>query len=277
MPPDRQTALATIRGLFTEFLSMPNDSTAKIVSVAVALCLVCALIVSTVAVVLKPQQILNKAMERKRNILAVAGISDPDKGVDELFGQIQAKVVDIKTGEYVETIDVDSYDQRRAARDPARSIKIPAEQDIARVRAQAKYATLYLVRDGDEIKKIILPVRGYGLWSTLYGFIALEDDANTISALSFYEHFETPGLGGEVDNPRWKALWRGKQVFDDTGNVRIEVAKGLVDKARPEAIYQVDGLAGATLTARGVTNLLRFWLGQNGFGPYLEKMKSERG
>ena len=124
-----------------------------------------------------------------------------------------------------------------------------------------------------DIDKIILPIRGYGLWSTLYGFIALEADGNTVAGLGFYEHGETPGLGGEVDNPRWKAVWPGKQVYRD-GEVAIALIKGAVDTSSANAPWQVDGLAGATLTARGVTNLVQFWLGENGFEPFLNNLKS---
>ena len=137
--------------------------------------------------------------------------------------------------------------------------------------------TVYLIEKESEIQKIILPVHGKGLWSTMYGFLALQPDLRTVTGFSFYEHGETPGLGGEVDNPTWKAMWPGKQVFDENGDIAVEVAKGRVNPNDADAIYQVDGLAGASITARGVTNLLHFWLGNAGFGPYLEKLKSEGG
>lgn len=132
---------------------------------------------------------------------------------------------------------------------------------------------MYLVENSGAIEKIILPVRGYGLWSTLYGFVALESDANTVVGLGFYEHGETPGLGGEVDNPRWKAFWPGKQVYRD-GEVEIALAKGAVDPASTDAPWRVDGLSGATLTSRGVTNLVQFWLGEDGFQPFLANLKA---
>jgi Na+-transporting NADH:ubiquinone oxidoreductase subunit C len=106
----------------------------------------------------------------------------------------------------------------------------------------------------------------------LYGFVALESDANTIAGLGFYEHGETPGLGGEVDNPRWKALWEGKRAYRD-GQVAINVAKGAVNPQSSGANWQVDGLSGATLTSRGVSNLVQFWLGAEGFQPYLTNLR----
>ena len=130
-----------------------------------------------------------------------------------------------------------------------------------------------MVRDADNnLEKVILPVHGYGLWSTLYGFVALESDLNTIAGLGFYEHGETPGLGGEVDNPRWKALWEGKQAYRE-GNVAISVIKGAVNPQASTAAWQVDGLSGATLTSKGVNNLVRFWLGQDGFAPFLSNLR----
>jgi len=153
---------------------------------------------------------------------------------------------------------------------------LDAAIDTASIKRQPKYATVYLARnEAGEVETIVLPINGYGLWSTLYGFLALKTDLNTVVGLGFYEHAETPGLGGEVDNPKWKSLWPGKKVFGENGNVKIELVKGSVDPASPNADYQVDGLAGATLTSRGVSHLVQFWLGENGFGPFLAKLKEQ--
>ena len=99
------------------------------------------------------------------------------------------------------------------------------------------------------------------------GFLVLEADANTVFGLQFYEHAETPGLGGEVDNPSWRAKWAGKLVYSTQGIPNIEVVRGHVTSKGHSARHQVDGLAGATLTSRGVTNLLQYWLSEQGFGP----------
>ena len=172
----------------------------------------------------------------------------------------------------------DSYDQLKAAKDPERSERLSGEEDIAGIKSQADVAEVFLARNDDgELSRIILPVRGYGLWSTLYGFMALEADGKTIAGLGFYQHGETPGLGGEVDNPKWKALWEGKKLYDEDGDIAIEVVKGSVDRGTPNAENKVDGLAGATLTSKGVSNLVRFWVGEKGFGPYLERMRNQSG
>lgn len=263
--------------MIKNILALPNDSTKKTVVVAAALCLVCSVLVSGAAVFLKPQQEYNKALDKRRNILQIAGLMEEGKSVDELFKQIETRVVDLESGEYVELADASAYDQRKAAKDPALSVALSAEQDIASIRRRAKQASVYLVKDGEALKTIILPVHGYGLWSTLYGFLALEADATTVAGFGFYEHAETPGLGGEVDNPNWRAMWPGKIVHSDAGQVALEVIKGSVSADTPGAQHKVDGLAGATLTSRGVSNLLQFWMSEQGFGAYLRNIKSQGG
>ncbi len=251
-----------------------NDSPSKTLIVAFSLCIVCSIIVSGAAVILKPAQEVNKTLDRKRNILSAAGMLDDGMTIDEQFSQVTTRVVDLRTGKFTDEIDAEKYDQRKAAKDPAASDALTTEQDKAKVSRREHFAIVYLVEDSaGDIDKIILPVHGAGLWSTLYGFVALESDGNTVAGLGFYEHAETPGLGGEVDNPRWKSLWPGKQVYRD-GQAAIGLIKGSVDPAGANAPWQIDGLAGATLTARGVTNLVQFWLGEDGFEPFLNNLKS---
>jgi len=239
------------------------------------LCVACSVLVSSAAVVLRPIQNVNKALDKKRNILTAAGLYSEGTDIDAAYQSIDAKVVDFSTGEYVEEIDPAAYDARRAAIDPATSQET-SDLERAGIKRRAKRASVYLVRKGDRLDKVILPVHGKGLWSTLYGFLALDAaDLTTIKGLVFYEHAETPGLGGEVDNPTWKALWNGKQAFDDKGAIRIDVIKGKADRSRPDGKYKVDGLSGATITSRGVRNMLRYWLSDDGFGPYLAKLKAQ--
>ncbi|MBX2850047.1 MAG: Na(+)-translocating NADH-quinone reductase subunit C [Acidiferrobacterales bacterium] len=255
------------------FLNLPNDNIVKTIGVAVLLCLVCSIIVSTAAVKLKPTQVANQLLDKKRNILTVAGIADSSKTIDELFEQVETKIIDIATGEYTDALDPETYDQLSASKDPDMSARLTKDQDLAQIGTRANYANVYLVRDGDAISKIVMPVKGYGLWSTLYGFIALESDAQTVSGITFYDHKETPGLGGEIDNPKWQATWSGKQLADQQGEIALAVIKGTVGPNTSDPEYKIDGLAGATLTSNGVTNLVKFWMGENGFGPYLKRYR----
>lgn len=252
-----------------------NDTIKKTIQVTLALCIVCSVVVSTAAVMLRPAQLANQELDFKSNILAAAGLLDAERGIEEVFDQrITVRVVDLETGEFTDEIDPQDYDQHRAARDPARSKNLTGREDIAGISRRERYSEVYWVEDEQgELETIIIPVRGYGLWSTLYGLLALEPDGRTVVGLTFYEHAETPGLGGEVDNPNWRAQWPGKEVYDEDGNVAITVVKGSVDADDPERQHKVDGLAGATLTARGVQNLLRFWLGDMGFKPFLTNLR----
>jgi len=260
-------------GWLATFRNMPNDSTRKTLIVALALCLVCSILVSTAAVKLQPLQQRNQELDRKKIILEVAGLLKPGVSIDELFKQVEPKVVDLSTGEYVDTMDPNQFDQRQAAKDPEMSVKIPPDRDIAQIRRRAKYAVVYLVKEEGQTKLILLPVHGYGLWSTMYAYVALERDANTIFGLRFYEQGETAGLGAEIDNPRWRNNWTGKVVYGEAEKPQIRVIKGAVAPGDPEAKFKIDGLAGATLTANGVTNLIHYWLGPEGFGPYLKKFR----
>ncbi|TXH62878.1 MAG: Na(+)-translocating NADH-quinone reductase subunit C [Thiothrix sp.] len=264
--------------VISEVLALPNDSRKKTFIVAFVLCLICSIAVSSAAVLLKPVQDKNKQLDKQRNIVAIAEFAKEGMSVNEAFQQVEAKVVDLQTGDYVDDIDPATFDARAAAVDPKQNVVLTKEQDIASIKRRAKYATVYLVKDQQgRLEKIILPVSGYGLWSTLYGFLALQGDANTIIGLGFYEHAETPGLGGEVDNPNWKAQWVGKKVFDEQGQIAIHVTKSPVAENDPRAVYDVDALSGATLTSNGVNNLVRFWVGPDGFGPYLQKIRQGAG
>ena len=256
-------------------LALSNDSLEKTIAVALSLCFVCAILVSLAAVALRPLQIENKAMDMKKNILDVAGLLQDGTDIHTAFAeQIEAKLVDVATGDYVDG-DIEAYDQRKAAKDAAQNVVLTRAQDIASIKKRAKIAKVYLVKDGETITSIILPVHGYGLWSTMYGFLALDADGQTVQSINFYDQGETPGLGAEIVNPNWRALWKGKKVYSEDGAVALGLIKGLVDNSKAGSEFQVDGLAGATLTSVGVTNLVKFWMSQEGFAAYLDKVKTK--
>lgn len=257
---------------------MRRDSVANTFRVALVLCAVCSLLVSAFAVGLRPYQRANKQAEIKKNILSVTGLLEDPQQIDEIFAErVEPRVVDLDSGEFVEGADIVGFDQRKMSNDPEHSRVVPSDMDVAGIKRREEQSLVYLVKGTDgNLEQVVLPIRGYGLWSTLYGFLALDSDLTTIRGLTYYEHGETPGLGGEVDNPNWKGQWDGKQAFDDDGDVRIRVIKGQVDKQRDNADFQVDGLSGATITSRGVTNMLDYWLGEQGFGPFLDKLREQQ-
>lgn len=270
----------------------PKDSIANTFLVSVVLCVVCSLIVSTAAVALKPLQTRNKILDQQKNILAAAGLTADRDGeeitadkmtsaeVEEVFeSRVTKQLLDIESGEYVEAPD-ELFDPRQAAKDPEQSVPVEGSFDIGQQRRE-KQTWVYLVKDGEDVKQYVMPVYGMGLWSTLYGFVAVDSDLRTIQGLTFYEHGETPGLGGEVENPSWKAKWVGKEIYEKgvdvsvatDDEIRVGVAKGA--PTGEAAMYQVDGLSGATITSRGVDSMLKYWFSDQGFGTYLKKLAKQ--
>ena len=253
-------------------------SVGYILGFATAVCIVCGILVSSSAVSLKDLQETNAELEKMTNVLLAAGLAEPNErldaeAVEERFAAVDALVIRLETGEVVESADPDSFDQQRAKTDPSRSDVAPANN--AGIKRLPKEALVYRVLDAAGKPDLyVFPIEGLGLWSTLYGFIALSADLETIRGLTYYQHGETPGLGGEVDDADWKALWRGRRAFDEAGAPTIEAIKGRAGSA-DEDPHRVDGLSGATITSRGVTEMLRFWLGEKGFGPFLDRLRNE--
>jgi Na+-transporting NADH:ubiquinone oxidoreductase subunit C len=261
---------------------MSNDSTSKTIIVTLGVCLVCSILVSTAAVTLKNIQDENKKIDRLENILKAGDLfSDPSR-IEEIFNNnIQVDIVDLSKGsvldeaEYNDDLNPEDFDIKSIAKHPDYSIPIPSKEDIARIKRKPRFMPVYKVRDGDRFVKLIFPVFGQGLWSRMYGLIALDKDLQTIHGFTFYEHGETPGLGGEVDNPGWKKQWIGKHAFDRDGQVKITVLKGKVDPLDPSAKYQIDGLSGSTLTTRGIDNTIKYWLGNQGYGPFIQSLRTQ--
>lgn len=258
-----------------------KDSIKSTLFVAFFLCVVCSIVVSGTAVVLKPRQDANRVLDRNKNILSAAGLFDAavntDADVDALFEQFTTRLVDLEKGTTLSDaeieslgIDIANYDQRLVLNDPTLSEAISPDMDRANVKRRALYQTIYLVENETGLETVVLPISGYGLWGILYGYIALEGDANTVKGLAYYELKETPGLGAEVRNPRWMALWPGKKVYADDGEVGLSVVKGA-----GSGEYEIDGLSGATLTSRGVDDMIQYWLGEQGFGPVLKTLANQ--
>ncbi|HLU40496.1 MAG TPA: NADH:ubiquinone reductase (Na(+)-transporting) subunit C, partial [Planctomycetota bacterium] len=212
---------------------------------------------------LRPAQAAAREFDRQKNIMAAAGVIQegdprPRPELEAVYRErFREHVVELATGELVD----DRYK--------------PADlRQLKDARERARYSEVYeaLGEDGSTIAWV-LPVSGKGLWSILHGFLALDGDGRTVRGITFYEHGETPGLGGEVDNPDWKALWPGKHIYAESGELYgVRVKKGKVNPDNPvEARHYVDGLSGATITGNGVTALVKN--GLVAFQPFLEKIK----
>ncbi len=185
---------------------MAHESVGRTFAVALIIFSICSILVSGAAVGLHDKQQANKELDRKKNILIAAGIYDANVPLEETFQMVETKVVDLATGEYVskDVLDPSTYDQRLAAQDAELSIRIPSREDVAGIGRREKYSFVYFIKKDGKIDQVVLPVNGKGLWSTLYGFAALDADLNTVRGLTFYEHAETPGLGDKIDEPAWQ-------------------------------------------------------------------------
>ena len=254
-------------------------STQYIIGFAAAVCLVCGIVVAGSAESLRERQEVNQQLDKKKKVLGVVSLYEsgeeitPDE-IDKRFADnIEAKLVDLGTGQYVDVSaeELAAFDQRKARQDPARSQA--AGSNAAQVARVPNQALVFLKLKDGKVDQLVLPIEGKGLWSTLYGYIALESDTNTIAGITFYEHGETPGLGGEVENPSWQALWPGRKAFDGQWSPKINVKKGAAGSVSEDP-HNVDGLSGATITGRGVGHLLQFWLDEERFGAYLANFRN---
>lgn len=264
---------------------MRRDSITNTLIVATVLCVACSVLVSGAAVGLRNIQEANKTLDRNKNVLLAAGLLEsPDaepEQVRQLFEErIERQLIDLGSGrpvaadELPEGIDLESYDPRSAAKNPDTSEQIEPAADVAGIKRREKYSYVYRVSDeSGRFSQLVVPIYGKGLWSTIYGFIALRSDIDTVAGITFYEHGETPGLGGEVESAKWQGEWVDKSIYGDEGAVALRVIKGAVDDTADAADYQIDGLSGATITSNGVTNMIQYWLGPDAFGPYLDQVR----
>lgn len=255
-----------------------NETIMKTLGVTLAVCLLCSLFVSFTAVSLRDQQNTNKLNDKRIKILEAANIYDQSIPVEDQFKNLEVRFLDFDTGKTYKDykgFDIDKYDQLQSLRFSDQSKPVPADKDIAIIKNRENIGKIYLLRDNKKnIDKIILPIRGYGLWGTLYGYISLEEDFNTVSGIEFYEHKETPGLGAEVDNPKWKSSWKGKKIYQND-QVALKVIKGKVEMDDNQASYKIDGLSGATITSRGVSNMVEYWFGESGYSMLLKELDYE--
>lgn len=222
--------------------------------------IVCSILLAGAATLLKPRQDENKLLDKKKNILISVGIK-PANGnsftrseINETYAKkIKELVIDLN-GNIVEG-------------------KKPSDLDPLQ---DTEMLPVYENEEGEEINAYVIPVSGKGLWSTIYGYMALSSDGVTVKGITFYSHGETPGLGGEIGKEWFTNNFIGKKITDENGNlVSITVVKGKVDPNSENAIHEVDGISGATLTARGVTNFLKKDL--QTYEPFLRTIMKSKG
>lgn len=250
-------------------LELPNTSRLKAIVIVLIVSVICAVVVSVTAVTLRPLQLANLEQAQRARMAAMLQ-SLPDLNQSDGKGgaaTIKSVVVNLSKGVIAPDIDPRTFNQRAAAANRKTSVPVPDDADIAGITKRADHALVHFVFRDKNLDFVILPVRGAGYQSMLYGYLALQSDLNTIAGLTFYEQAETPGLGDRVRDPGWLAKWPGTRIVDEEGKLRIAVVQG--NAQRP---YEVDGISGATRTGNGVANLVRFWLGDFGFGPFLKRL-----
>ncbi len=261
---------------------MPRlDSTGYTVMFATGVSVACALLVATAAVGLRDRQEVNAQLYKQKNVLLAASLVKPGQAVSSAEVQaifdrsIRVRAVDLKTGQLLpeDKFDAKGYDQRKARNDPALSRAAPAND--AQVARLPNYGTVYQVQGADQrVEQLVLPIEGMGMWGTVYGFLSLDRDGNTVRGLTFYEQKETPGLGGEIANPKWQALWVGRKAYDASWAPQLAVIKGQAGPPQNDP-HHVDGLSGATITSNGITRVVRFWLSDQGYAPYLKTVRGQ--
>jgi Na+-transporting NADH:ubiquinone oxidoreductase subunit C len=252
------------------FLARPNDDRVKTLGIAFLVALGCGLTVSVAAVTLRPVQEANIEGQRQARmtsmLAALPGIGDilADAGADA----VETRVVDLDTGRIYDEIDPATFDQNAAAADPSASTDLSRREDLAGIGRRENRALVHFVRREGELALVVLPVRGSGYQSTIRAYLALEADFDTVAALAVYEQGETPGLGARIADAPWQAQWSGKRVFDETGEPVIEVVG-----SGASGPHQVDGISGATVTGFAVSDMIQFWTGPRGYGPFLDALR----
>lgn len=255
-------------------MSDKKNSMFGIMSFAAIVCLICSLVVSTAAVSLRKTQQQNAANEKKLNILVAAGLAQPGQKLSaeqiaDEYKKVIPLVVNLKTGLLDTSKNPQTYDMYAAAQNPDESQAL--SPDPAGIKRIANDGSAYVVINGDQIERVVLPIQGYGLWSTMYGFtsLSLADNTQKITGITFYQQGETPGLGAKITLPSWQAKWNGVLPYDAQGNPDVVLSKN----RDPSQKNQVDALAGATLTSNGVQHLMNFWLGNQGYKAFIDNLQ----
>lgn len=251
-----------------------SESAGRTLSIAAILCGVCSVLVSGAVVILKPRQLFNADLDFKKNILMSTGLYSEGADINEIFKKVEPAVIDLTTGEILSDVDVSTYKQEKINSTPEFVDSIPTKLDSAGIKRRANRQMVYLVKNDGKVELVVLHLVGKGLWSTMKGFLTLEADGNTVRGFQYYAHGETPGLGGEVDNPAWISQWKGKKVYDDNFRPAIDVMKSKVPAGIAHAENKIDGISGATLTMVGVEGTFNFWLSEMGYGKFLENFRN---
>ncbi len=249
--------------LWRRFLALPMESRPKTILAAFVVSAVCAVLVSSATVILRPIQAANRAAEEEARVEAlVRGIPGMSDLLTEVGGSLSTVVVDLERGRAAH--DVTPSTLLATLADTSNWTSLDPSQDLAGLGARPDYAQVFLLRDNDRVSLLLLPIAGQGYNGRIEAVLAVRGDMNTIAGVTITRQSETPGLGGRIEEMAWQSSFPGRQIFDDEGTVRFSVARGSAS-----SIHEVDGITGATRTSNAITQIVRFWLGPDGYGPLI--------
>ncbi|AUC55445.1 Na(+)-translocating NADH-quinone reductase subunit C [Sagittula sp. P11] len=245
-------------------MALPNESRAKTIIVAFVVSAICAALVSGATVMLRPIQAANRAAEEQARIASlVAGIPGMSALLKEAGGTLSTVVINLDSGRAAEDVTPATLDAALA--DPGNWTALTPAEDLAGLGTRPDFVQVYLLREGEDISLALLPVSGQGYGGRIDAILAVQGDMNTVAGIAVTRHSETPGLGGRIEEASWQAGFAGTELRDDAGTVQFRVAQGTATGP-----YEVDGITGATRTGRGMTQIVRFWLGPEGYGPLID-------
>lgn len=248
-------------------LALPNESKTKTLVVAFLVSGICAAFVSGATVYLRPIQAANRAAEEAAKITAlVRGIPGMSDVLEQSGGTLSTVVVDLDKGRAARDVTPDTLGSVLA--NPENWSTLDAAEDLAGLGQRPNFVQIFLLRENDEVSVALLPIAGQGYGGRIDAIIAIRGDMNTIAGLAITQHSETPGLGGRIEERSWQASFPGTELRDDSGELRFRVARG-----PSSGVHEVDGITGATRTGRGVTQMVRFWLGPDGYGPLIAAIR----
>lgn len=221
-------------------------------------------LLSVASVGLGPKQKVQVELDTKKSILgAVMDIQKSDDVLGIYDQRIESLVVDIN-GNQVET---------DASGTPVVAENVSIEKNYKLPPEERLYPVFLFKGESGEVEAYILPVYGNGLWDVIWGYVALDRDLNTIKGAVFDHKGETPGLGARIAEADIQSRFVGRKVYNSAGElVSVSMLKGEGNPAESLDDHHVDGLAGATITARGLNNMLLNYLEH--YQNYLKKVSS---
>lgn len=254
-------------GLWRRLLAAPNESRTKTLVMAFLVAAICGVLVSAATVYLRPIRAANQAAEQQARLEALlAGIPGMGETLAQSDGALSTVVIDLEDGGAADEVTPETLE---AALNEARNwTALSPAEDIADIGRRPDFAQVYLLRDGERVSLVLLPMVGAGYGGPIEAILALRGDMQTIAGFTVTRQSETPGLGARIEEPSWQADFAGTQAYGGAGDVRFEVARGPAGNE-----FEVDGITGATRTSNAVTDMIRFWLGPDGYGPFIAAIR----